>query len=129
MGTKHHFARLNLLEHVGLGLCRGCARGTVVTQAAVLSVITVADQRWQRRAVCHNEPTNTFYVPDGMRGPRVKEATNRALSICADCPVRAQCLEYAMRTGDDSAVLGGTTPKQRRAMRAASRSARPQATG
>ncbi|TMK81786.1 MAG: WhiB family transcriptional regulator, partial [Actinobacteria bacterium] len=40
-----------------------------------------------------------------------------ALSICATCPVRAQCLDYAIRNRETYGIWGGTTPDQRRRIR------------
>jgi WhiB family redox-sensing transcriptional regulator len=40
-----------------------------------------------------------------------------ALALCDTCPVRAQCLEYALRNKESYGVWGGTTPEQRRRMR------------
>ena len=41
----------------------------------------------------------------------------RAKAVCADCPVREACLAYAINTGEDFGVWGGTTPDERRALR------------
>ena len=38
------------------------------------------------------------------------------LEICSTCPVTKQCLKFAFDTDDRFAVLGGTTPAQRRMM-------------
>lgn len=42
-----------------------------------------------------------------------------ALAICAGCPVKAECLEYALTfvDHDDHGVWGGTSAKQRIAIR------------
>jgi WhiB family redox-sensing transcriptional regulator len=40
-----------------------------------------------------------------------------ALALCATCPVRAQCLEYALRNKETHGIWGGTTADQRRRMR------------
>ena len=39
-----------------------------------------------------------------------------ALALCDRCPVQAQCLAWAFELNDQDAVMGGTTPQQRRAM-------------
>jgi len=45
----------------------------------------------------------------------------RALAVCASCPVRAECLDAALRlpVADDFGVMGGTVPAERRRMRRA----------
>ena len=37
-----------------------------------------------------------------------------ALAVCATCPVRAQCLEQALRDGERDGIWGGATPEERR---------------
>jgi hypothetical protein len=39
-----------------------------------------------------------------------------ALDVCAGCPLRGPCLEYALAAGDDHSILGGTTPMDRKRM-------------
>lgn len=38
----------------------------------------------------------------------------QAKAICADCPVREQCLEHALRTPEQYGIWGGMTPQERR---------------
>lgn len=66
---------------------------------------------WRNSAACRGMDPGLFY---GVRGGAVPREVTAA---CASCPVRAECLEWALRTGDDFAYLGGTTPGQRRDMR------------
>ena len=40
-----------------------------------------------------------------------------ALAICADCPVRTECLEHALDTYEKHGVWGGQTERERRMMR------------
>jgi WhiB family redox-sensing transcriptional regulator len=44
----------------------------------------------------------------------------RAKAVCAGCPVREACLEFALANAERWGVWGGTSERQRRAMRAAS---------
>ena len=36
-----------------------------------------------------------------------------AKAVCRKCPVKLTCLEFALDTGDQHAILGGTTPAER----------------
>lgn len=63
---------------------------------------------WRNHAACRGEDPELFYPAAGQ-----SEATE-ALRICRRCPVAEQCLAWAEHIGDDWAVLGGTTAKQRR---------------
>jgi len=42
----------------------------------------------------------------------------RAKAVCAGCPVREACLEFALANDERWGVWGGTSERQRRAMRA-----------
>lgn len=63
------------------------------------------------RLNCQEDPELMFSVD-----PR-DEA--RAKRVCASCPVREACRSYALETGQDYGVWGGTTADERRALRAA----------
>jgi WhiB family transcriptional regulator, redox-sensing transcriptional regulator len=65
------------------------------------------DNNWMARGDCRYEPPATFFPSDGV-GVEV------AKRICAACPVREQCLEYALDNRIDHGVWGGTSERQRR---------------
>jgi len=65
---------------------------------------------WSDQAACRGTDTEIFY-------PANAEEEAEALSICATCPVRAQCLEYAIHNRETYGIWGGATPEQRRRMR------------
>jgi hypothetical protein len=52
-----------------------------------------------------------------------------AKAVCATCPVSAECLQWALATGQDSGVWGGTSEEERRAMRRAVRPEQVAVTG
>lgn len=37
----------------------------------------------------------------------------QAKAVCRKCPLIADCLEFALETGDQHAILAGTTPGER----------------
>lgn len=39
------------------------------------------------------------------------------LRICAGCPVRAECLDYALESRQRYGIWGGTTERERRRLR------------
>jgi len=67
----------------------------------------VKNRSWTARAACRDLGTETFY-------PTAPDQEAEALAICATCPVRAQCLEHALRNREAYGIWGGTTPEQRR---------------
>ena len=62
---------------------------------------------WTERALCAQVGTDIFY-------PEAGSSAAEAKSVCAKCPVRNACLNYAVRTGERYGVWGGTTEQQRR---------------
>lgn len=63
---------------------------------------------WRERAACRDLPLAMFFPERGQPGREAK-------AVCARCPVRRECREYA--EGDPEAMLhgvwGGTTAKER----------------
>ena len=62
---------------------------------------------WMAKGRCRTEPPSVFFPSDGV-------GVEIARRICADCPVKALCLEYALRNGIDHGVWGGTSERERR---------------
>ena len=54
-----------------------------------------------------------MFFPVSETGPGA-EQVRRAKAVCAQCPVRSECLKYAMDSGLDYGVFGGTTAHERR---------------
>ncbi len=65
------------------------------------------DTEWMMRGKCRDYPSGTFFPNDGV-GVEV------ARRICADCPVKAPCLEYALANRIDHGVWGGASERERR---------------
>ncbi|WP_328484809.1 WhiB family transcriptional regulator [Streptomyces sp. NBC_00377] len=66
---------------------------------------------WLRAAACVGEDPELFF-PVGTTGPALREAT-AAKRVCARCPVRGECLSYALGTAQTSGVWGGTGEEER----------------
>jgi WhiB family transcriptional regulator, redox-sensing transcriptional regulator len=70
---------------------------------------------WEMRAACRGPASAPFFPPitaetSGAR--RRREAA--AKRICSDCPVRSECLEYALRVREPFGIWGGRTEAERR---------------
>jgi WhiB family redox-sensing transcriptional regulator len=72
---------------------------------------------WTDRAACRDEDPELFF-PISMTGPGRAQA-EEAKAVCGRCPVRQECLEYALATGQESGIWGGLTEDERRALRRA----------
>lgn len=80
---------------------------------------------WRNSAACRTEDPDLFF-PIGTSGPALMQ-TEQAKAVCRRCPVREQCLEWALETGQSIGVWGGTGEEERRALKrriAARRSSR-----
>ena len=65
------------------------------------------DTDWMRVGNCQEQPPQVFFPSDGV-GVEV------ARRICATCPVKEPCLEYALYHRIDHGVWGGASERERR---------------
>jgi WhiB family transcriptional regulator, redox-sensing transcriptional regulator len=79
------------------------------------------DGTWRLDAACSTMDTLIFF-PIGETGPATPQVT-LAKKICASCPVREQCLEFAIATIQNDGIWGGTTEDERRLIKRARRAA------
>ena len=49
------------------------------------------------------------------------ETTIEAIKVCRRCPVKEECLAFALETQQNGSIWGGLTPKERRALAGAQR--------
>lgn len=70
---------------------------------------------WRERAACQDEDPELFFpIGDGVAA---QKQISRAKAVCQHCPVRAQCLDCALSTGQDAGIWGGLTAGERRGLR------------
>jgi WhiB family redox-sensing transcriptional regulator len=67
------------------------------------------DTSWMTEGACREHPAETFFPSDGV-------GVGVARRICADCPVKAPCLDYALDNRIEHGVWGGTSERGRRLM-------------
>lgn len=67
---------------------------------------------WQKNAACSGYDPEWWY-PE----PNEDEKKRKALRICNECPVRAQCLMWSFVVDDRWGILGGQTQWNRTAIR------------
>ena len=70
---------------------------------------------WRELAACRDYDPELFF-PIGKAGLGRAEV-QQAKAVCAECPVREQCLEFALKTGQDFGVWGGCDEDERRLLR------------
>lgn len=69
---------------------------------------------WRHHAACKDEDPELFF-PVGTSGPALLQITE-AKSVCRRCPVVAECLTWAITTGQDFGIWGGMSEDERRAV-------------
>ena len=72
------------------------------------TVITYDPNDWRLDAACRD--LDIFF-------PETEEAVAAAKAVCAACPVREACLEFALITRQDDGVWGGLEENERRRVR------------
>lgn len=65
---------------------------------------------WQEEALCAQTDPEAFF-PERGASPR------QAKKVCAQCPVQAECLDFALEHNETFGVWGGLTEKERRRLR------------
>ena len=76
-----------------------------------------ADVRWQDKAACKGMDPTLFFGPEYAE--TVKEKRDRedaAKEVCNTCPVREECLEYALDAREAYGIWGGMTELERKAL-------------
>jgi WhiB family redox-sensing transcriptional regulator len=65
------------------------------------------DTTWMAEGKCRELPPEVFFPSDGV-------GVELARRVCADCPVKAPCLEYALYNRIEHGVWGGASERERR---------------
>jgi WhiB family transcriptional regulator, redox-sensing transcriptional regulator len=70
---------------------------------------------WRHSAACVGEDPELFF-PIGNTGPAILQIHD-AKDVCRRCEVVTKCLQWALESGQDVGVWGGTSEDERRAMK------------
>ncbi len=98
--------------------CRAAAVEAVEPVPVVEPVVALRRYRtpvevgmdWMERANCLGCDPDLFYPERG-------ESITQARAVCAGCVVRAECLEFALSTGEKLGIWGGLSERERRRLR------------
>ncbi|MGZ2361658.1 WhiB family transcriptional regulator [Streptomyces sp. 372A] len=74
---------------------------------------SIGDTSWHTRGTCHGmdvEDAEAVFFP----GPRDHEEIAEAKELCGWCPVRRECLDFALENALTEGVWGGLTEAERR---------------
>ena len=76
-----------------------------------------AEGLWQDRAACKGPQSRVFFPPSHLERKDEREAREqRAKAICATCPVRIECLDYAIEIREPHGIWGGLNELERKAV-------------
>ena len=62
---------------------------------------------WMLQGLCRGADTREFFPSNGL-------GVEAAQQICGGCPVRSECLEYALMHRIEQGVWGGASERERR---------------
>ena len=74
-----------------------------------------ADYTCRDQAMCRDTDPELFF-PIGTTGQALLQIA-KAKSVCCQCPVTVECLEFALETNQDTGIWGGNSEDERRQMR------------
>ncbi len=88
-----------------------------MAEVVALPAVVGDNWDWQMSGACRGQNAELFFNPDNERGrsKRIREASAKA--VCAQCPVVAQCLEWALEVGEPYGIWGGKSPAERHELR------------
>ncbi|MFD6565344.1 WhiB family transcriptional regulator [Micromonospora profundi] len=73
------------------------------------------DEDWRKRSACRDSDPE-LHFPVGTSGPALIQI-EQAKAVCRPCPVKADCLQFALDGGIDHGVWGGMSEEERRAVK------------
>lgn len=75
------------------------------------------DLSWREEAACRDLPTNVWFPENRSSGDASMHSENGdgriAKRICKSCPVRVECLDFAVATHQVHGIWGGLSPGSR----------------
>jgi WhiB family redox-sensing transcriptional regulator len=82
----------------------------VPDEPEALEVEPVTNEQWQDLALCAQTDPEAFFPEKGG-------STREAKKICQRCPVRGECLEYALAHDERFGIWGGLSERERRRLK------------
>lgn len=76
----------------------------------LIEALAVDELAWQDYGNCRGADADLFFPERGA-------STRRAKAICDGCPVRGECLDYALAHGEKFGIWGGLSERERRRVR------------
>jgi len=77
----------------------------------------LAPRDWRTLAACQYTDPDLFFIDGGSLFEAAAIASDQARRVCLGCPVRRECLAYALAAGEPHGTWGGLSERQLRAER------------
>ena len=78
-----------------------------ITELSTKLAFDADDRVWMLEAKCLDADPEAFFPEKGG-------STREAKRICATCPVRSECLDYALAKDERFGIWGGLSERERR---------------
>jgi WhiB family redox-sensing transcriptional regulator len=73
------------------------------------------DRTWQMKGLCRGNHSYLFFPPSTVERKDERERREiKAKAICSVCPVKDDCLEFAVEIKEPYGIWGGLTETERR---------------
>lgn len=82
--------------------------GNAATNVPKINHRALPERSWADRAACAGQPTDAWF-----RDENDSRSYHEARLICDACPVRPDCLQWAIDSGTKHGLWGGLTPRER----------------
>ena len=77
--------------------------------------LSIVHETWHLKAACRGPESTLFFPPSVPERREERDAREaKAKRICAQCVVRDDCLEFALRVREPHGIWGGLTEADRR---------------
>jgi WhiB family redox-sensing transcriptional regulator len=77
--------------------------------------VGIIHETWHIKAACRGPESELFFPPSFPERREDREAREaRAKTICLECHVRQDCLDFALRVREPHGIWGGLTEAERR---------------
>jgi WhiB family transcriptional regulator, redox-sensing transcriptional regulator len=77
-----------------------------------IRTLGIAGVEWHNRAACRDKDPELFF-PVGRGGRPTELQIEKARTVCAACPARSECLQWALDGEPVEGIWGGTTEGER----------------
>ncbi|MDN5791377.1 MAG: WhiB family transcriptional regulator [Micrococcales bacterium] len=83
---------------------------SLITSDTPDTAVALGGLSWQDHSLCAQTDPEAFFPEKGG-------STRDAKKVCVECPVRQECLEYALANDERFGIWGGLSERERRRLK------------